>query len=48
MPHSIYLYPMVETDADPSTKKYTKQSKVDSQPTRLTSSVSLSAISRTV
>jgi hypothetical protein len=48
MPHSPNLFPTLKTDADPLTRKYTKQSKVDSQPTRLTSSVSLSTISRTV
>jgi hypothetical protein len=49
MPHSPDLFPLVKIDADPSTRKYTKQkSKVDPWPTRLTSSVSLSTISRTV
>ena len=49
MPHSLGLYPTVEIDADPSTEKYTKRDrKVESRPTRLTSNVSLSTISRTV
>ncbi|EGN91321.1 hypothetical protein SERLA73DRAFT_80692 [Serpula lacrymans var. lacrymans S7.3] len=49
MPHSLNPSPTVKIDADPSTRKCTQQDcKADPRPTRLTSSVSLSAISRTV
>jgi hypothetical protein len=43
------LYTAIEIDADPSSRKCTERlSKADPRSTRLTSSVSLSAISRTV
>ncbi|EGN91427.1 hypothetical protein SERLA73DRAFT_80493 [Serpula lacrymans var. lacrymans S7.3] len=46
MPHSLNPSPTVKIDADPSTRKCTQQDcKADPRPTRLTSSVSLSAIS---